>query len=282
MQRWRVLAGRCALAALTVWGLLMIVPDFYRVARPLASAGFAANNDGLIFDVRGPFAREEDSPAWQAGVRAGDYLDLKAMACGAPETRGCADLLSVVGGMGGVQFVRPGRVLQLQVLPGDGGAARAVEVIARPYETGWLDQGALLANEIVATLFILGAAWLVWTRPGGMTWGFFLYAVWFNSGQDFVYYTFLQERPRLLLAQEAAEAVIQGVGYAGFLLFVLRAPSEPDRSRLARLGFCPAAGGAAVHWAAAAQLRQYRRKSRARRRPGRRSWPDLGSRPRRS
>ncbi len=59
-----------------------------------------------------------------------------------------------------------------------------------------------------------------------MTWGFFLYAIWFNSGQNFVFYTFLQERPGLLLAQETAEAVSQGVGYAGFLLFVLRAPSD--------------------------------------------------------
>ncbi len=226
MKRAQLLAGRIALAALTVWSLLMIVPDFYRVARPLASAGFAANNDGLIFDVRGPFARDQDSPAWQAGLRPGDRLDLKAMACGAPDQRGCVDLLSVLGGMGGVQFVRPGRVLHLQILPGDGGAARAVEVIARPYETGWLDRGALMANEIVATLFVLGAAWLVWTRPGAMTWGFFLYAIWFNSGQDFVYYALLQDRPRLLLAQEAAEAVSQGVGYAGFLLFVLRAPSN--------------------------------------------------------
>ena len=226
MRRGRLLAGRMALAALAVWALLMIVPDFYRVVRPLASAGFASNNDGLIYDVRGPFGRDEDLPAWQAGLRPGDRLDLKAMACGAPQTRRCVDLLSVLGGMGGVQLVRPGRVLHLQILPADGSAARAVEVAARPYETTWLDRGALLVNEMIATLFVLAAAWLVWTRPGAMTWGFFLYAIWFNSGQNFVFYTFLQDRPGLLLAQETAEAVSQGVGYAGFLLFVLRAPSD--------------------------------------------------------
>jgi hypothetical protein len=59
-----------------------------------------------------------------------------------------------------------------------------------------------------------------------MTWGFFLYAAWFNSGQNFVFYVFLQERPDLLLAQEALGALLQGLGYAGFLLFVLRVPSD--------------------------------------------------------
>src|ERR1700758_5522975 len=53
---------------------------------------------------------------------------------------------------------------------------------------GGAARGVLLFNEAIATLFILGAAWLVWTRPGGMTWGFFLYAIWFNSGQNYVFY----------------------------------------------------------------------------------------------
>ncbi len=220
------IAGRIALVALTLWGLLMIVPDFFQVAHTLASTGFAANNDGLIYDVRGPFAREEDSPAWRAGLRVGDRLDLAAMECRAPPERRCVDLLSVVGGMGGAQLVRPGRVLQLQVVPGAGGAPHAVEVAAQPYEPTWLEQATLLVNQVIGTLFVLAAAWLVWTRPGGMTWGFFLYAVWFNSGQNYVYYTLLQERPRLLLAEEAAGSVMQGVAYAGFLLFVLRAPSN--------------------------------------------------------
>jgi hypothetical protein len=226
MQRGQLLAGRIALVALALFALLMIVPDFYRMVNPLASTGFAADNDGLIYDVQGPFAREEDSPAWRAGLRPGDRLDLRAMECSAPAARPCVDFLSVLGGMGGAQLVMPGRVLQLRVVPGDGSAARTVDVAAERYESSWLDRGALLANEIIGTLFVLAAAWLVWTRPGGMTWGFFLYAVWFNSGQNFVFYVLMQDRPRLLLAEEAVGAVLQGVGYAGFLLFVLRAPSD--------------------------------------------------------
>ncbi|MDR3529407.1 MAG: hypothetical protein P4L90_02450 [Rhodopila sp.] len=226
MQKGRVLIGRIVLAAVTFWALLMIVPDFHRVIQPLASTGFAADNDGLIYDVTGPFPQEADSPASQAGLRVGDRLDLPAMHCGNPENQRCIDLLAVLGGLGGAQLVRPGRVLRLQIVPAAGGAARVVDVAAKPIQTTWLERGVLLFDEVIATLFILAAAWLVWTRPGGMTWGFFLYAVWFNSGQNFVFYTFLQERPHLLLAQEAAGAVLQGLGYAGFLLFVLRVPSD--------------------------------------------------------
>ncbi len=225
MRNGRILAGRIVLVAIAIWALLMIVPDFHRVIQPLASAGFAADNDGWIYDVTGPFAQGE-SPAWQAGLREGDRLDLRAMACSTAESRGCMNLLSVLGGLGGRQLVRPGRVLRLHVVPADGGAVRIVDVAARPTQTMWLERGVLLFDQLIATLLILAAAWLAWTRPGGMTWGFFLYAIWFNSGQDYLFYVWLQERPHLLLAQEAVGAVMQGLGYAGFLLFVMRVPSD--------------------------------------------------------
>jgi hypothetical protein len=225
VRKGQILAGRIVLTAVAFWALLMIVPDFHRAIQPLASTGFAADNDGWIYDVTGPFA-QDDSPAWQAGLRQGDRLDLPAMECKTPENRGCMDLLAVLGGLGGRQLVRPGRVLRLHIVPADGGPRRVVDVAARLTQTTWLDRGVLLFDEVIATLFVLAATWLVWTRPGGMTWGFFLYAVWFNSGQNYVLYVFLQERPHLLLAQEVVGAVMQGLGYAGFLLFVLRVPSD--------------------------------------------------------
>lgn len=226
MRRGQRLIGRIILAAITLWALLMIVPDFHRVIQPLASTGFAADNNGLIYDVKGPFLHGEESPALQAGLRQGDQLDLHEMNCSVPESRGCIDLLSIVGGLGGRQLVWPGRIVRLQIIPAGGGPARVVDVAARITQPSWLDRSVLLFNDVIATLFILAAGWLVWTRPSGMTWGFFLYAIWFNSGQNFIFYAFLQERPRLLLAQEAAGAVMQGLGFAGFLLFVLRVPSD--------------------------------------------------------
>ena len=68
------LGGRILLALLTLYALAMIVPDFARLVRPLGAFGMASNADGLIYDVRGQFATEEESPAGQAGLRPGDRL----------------------------------------------------------------------------------------------------------------------------------------------------------------------------------------------------------------
>ena len=48
MTRQRIL-----LVVLLAWALVMIVPDLLRVATPLGSFGFYADNDGLIYDVVG-------------------------------------------------------------------------------------------------------------------------------------------------------------------------------------------------------------------------------------
>ena len=225
------LAGRILLIGLTAWALLIIAPDLYRVVDPLASAGFAADNDGRIYDVRGPFAQEADSPAWNAGLRVGDRIDLMGMRCVPPRGDACATLLSVLGGMGGTQLVRPGRVLALAILPMQGGAAHVVTVAAKRPPVGILDRFVLLLSEIAGIAFVSAAAWLVWTRPGAMTWGFFLYAFWFNPGQNFVYFLTLQEHPRLMLAQGLADSLAHGAACAGFLVFALRVPDDQSERR---------------------------------------------------
>jgi hypothetical protein len=83
------------LVVLTFYALAMIVPDLYRIVRPLGSLGLAANADGLIYDVRGPFTAEAGSPAWQAGIRPGDRLDLAGMRCIPVDTDLCASLLAL-------------------------------------------------------------------------------------------------------------------------------------------------------------------------------------------
>ncbi len=222
---------RIAIVALTAWGLLMIVPDLSRVVRPLASAGFAADNDGRIYDVRGPFAREQDSPAWKAGLRVGDQIDFAAMQCGPPRPRGCTNLLSVLGGMGGAQLVRRGRVLSVTVLPASGGPARVVHVTAQPNPASWVSRFILLLNELAGIAVVLGAAWLAWTQPSAMTLGFWVYALWFNPGQDFVYFLVLQERPLLLMAQEVLASLAHGAACAGLLLFALRVPNDQSEKK---------------------------------------------------
>jgi len=75
---------RILLIVLLAWALVMIVPDVLLVATPLTSFGFYADNDGLIYDVIGPFDEREQSPAWNAGIRVGDRL---ARGCQAIESR---------------------------------------------------------------------------------------------------------------------------------------------------------------------------------------------------
>lgn len=217
------LGGRILLGLITLWALTLVVPDFARLVHPLGSMGFGADNSGLIYDVQGAFDSPAASPAWRAGLRPGERIDLAAMRCVPLSAPGCASLLSVVGGGAGEQLVLPGRAITLRVLDSQG-HARTVRLTAAIPEVGWLDRFVLLLNEIAAVPLILGAAWLVWTRPGPMTWGFFLYEAWFNPGQTFVFYALLQQWPAAMLVEEVLQALAVGAGYGGFLLFALRAP----------------------------------------------------------
>src|SRR5262245_44016131 len=98
MRSYRHIIGRALLAALPLWALDVNVPDFYRVYQPLGSFGFYANNDGIITDVQGPFLAQTDSPAFQAGLRSGDRLDLEQMRCIPISTLRCASAMAALGG----------------------------------------------------------------------------------------------------------------------------------------------------------------------------------------
>ncbi|HEV8465694.1 MAG TPA: hypothetical protein VGQ63_11930 [Pseudolabrys sp.] len=207
----------------------MIVPDFYRLYQPLGSFGFYANNDGIITDVQGPFLQRTDSPAFQAGLRAGDRLDLEQMRCTLVNTLRCA---SAMAALGGFRLVTNQRRAELVMAATTDRPARVVDIIAkqRPYN-GWV-LVVLLLDQLAATLVILAAAWLVWTRAGIMTWGFFLYVIWFNPGQSAQYYALLQlYSPVALITQNLMGAVAQGAGLAGFIWFALRAPTDQTTKR---------------------------------------------------
>ena len=215
MHPYETIAGRILLAVLTLWALAMIVPDFYRLYRPLGSFGFYSNNDGLITDVQGPFLEQADSPAFQAGLRAGDRLDLGRMRCIPINTLKCA---SAMAALGGFRLVANQRHAEFAIAGTPGRPAREVDIVAkqRPY-SGWV-LAVLLLDQIAAVRVILAAAWLVWTRPGLMTWGFFLYVIWFNPGQSAQFYAFLQRvSPVALLTQNIVGAIAQGIGSAGFI-----------------------------------------------------------------
>ena len=214
---------RPLLILILFWALAMIVPDLVRLVQPLGSYGFYANSDGLIYDVAGPFADETASPAWKAGIREGDRIDLARMTCIPYDATICASTLAVLGGL---QYVFPDRVAIIRLLPTPDHEAREVTLVAAERPTSWPVRVILLLDGIAGILVVVAAAWLVWTRPGRMSWGFFLYAVWFNPGQSFVFYAFLQQWPILLLGQNVAASLAPAAGYAGLLLFALRVPND--------------------------------------------------------
>ena len=222
------LFGRVALLLLTIYALAMIAPDLLRVFRPLGSFGLATNGDGLIYDVEGPFASEQDSPAWRAGLRVGDRLDLAAMRCAPVDTNVCASMLAQ---WGGVNYVMPGREATLFIAAAADRPAREVRLAAEPRPANRLLDLMIGLRAIAGILVVLGAAWLVWTRPGAMTWGFFVYVIQFNPGEAFQFWAWAQLWPWALLAQDAVFLVMQAAAYTGLLLFALRAPVDRTNGR---------------------------------------------------
>jgi hypothetical protein len=149
------LGGRRILVLLTLYAVAMIAPDFIRILRPLGSVGVTSDANGLIFDVQGPFASESDSPAWQAGLRPGDRLDLERMRCTEIDSKFCATALAL---WGGVNYLLPGRQATLPLLADGDRAARAVTLTAEPRPNNWLLRAILLLQQAAGVAVVLGAA----------------------------------------------------------------------------------------------------------------------------
>jgi hypothetical protein len=220
------IVGRLALIVVSIWALAMISPGLYRVFVPLASFGLSVDNDGVVTDVHAPFGAGDVSPAAAAGIVEGDRVDLQTMRCVPIDSEMCDDTLALFGGLAGLHYFLPGSRLDVTMLPAGGHEARTLSLdSARPAWDG-LDAFVLLASTLVGIAVVLTAAWLVWTRPGAMTWGFFAYAIWFNPGQTYTYYALITPWPLAVLAQELAEAVAQAAAYVGLLVFALRFPHD--------------------------------------------------------
>ena len=213
----------------------MIVPSLVRVVAPFSSVGLSADNDGMLLDVVSPFEHHEQSPAAMAGLVPGDRIDLRRMRCTSPMSEACASAVTVLGGLGGLQYTLPGREIDLPILGRHDQPPRTVHLRAALAQLQWPARLVLLADTLVGILFILTGLHLVWTRPGRMTWGFFLYAAWFNPGQTFAFYAVLQLVPPLLLLEQFGEALLRGAAYAGLFAFALRFPSDEVGTRWQRL-----------------------------------------------
>lgn len=212
------------------------IADFYRVVFPLSSLGLSADNNGAIFDVRYPFDDMKDSPAAQAGMRPGERLDIREMHCKHPLSDTCANIVSVMSDFGGVQYTLRHKQITLLVLPPHGGAPLLFHLRPAYAPLHWLSRIVLLADTVVAILFVGVAFNLVWTRPSTMTWGFFLYAIWFNPGSDYAFYSLLQYWTPAVLIEQVVESFVRGAAYAGLIAFALCFPGETVEARWRRLG----------------------------------------------
>jgi hypothetical protein len=214
---------RLLLIPLLIWGLVMVAPDLLAVVKPIGSFGFYVNNDGVIYDVIGPFPNDASSPAWKAGLREGDQVDLSRLRCPLTNLDACGN---AVGALGGLQFVLPGRKVTVDTVATPGRPAREFTIVAEQRPSNFLVRTVGFLDAVAGILIVTAAGWLVWTRPSAMTWGFFLYVNWFNPGQAYVYYAILQQWPAATIAQDIAGCVAQAAGYVGLLLFVIRAPNN--------------------------------------------------------
>jgi hypothetical protein len=239
-------AGRVLLVVLALWSLAIIVPGLYRVFDPLGAFGLSADNDGVVTDVVAPFASAADSPAAVAGILPGDRINLRTMRCIPLGTPQCSSLVAVLGGLGGMQSVMTGRQIALDIIPASGGPTRTVNLQATAAPLSFAGRVVLLADTLVGIIVILIAFWLVWTRPSWMTWGLFLYAIWFNPGQSFTYYALLQRWPLAVFAQEIGEAFAHGAAFAGLILFALRFPHDRTEPRWQRVEWLAPLLGAVI------------------------------------
>ena len=238
--------SRLLLITLTAWALAMIVPGLHRVFDSLDSFGLSVDNDGIVTDSVHPFRSAAESPAGAAGIARGDRIDLQAMRCIPPGTPQCASLVTVLGGLGGMQAALSNRQIALTFRRSSGGPPVTLNLESAPAPLSSAARVVLLADTLVGIAVILIAFWLVRTRPSWMTWGLFLYVIWINPGQTYAYYALLQRWPVAVLAEEFVEGLAQGAAFAGLLVFALRFPNDQTEPRWKKVEWAVPLVGAAM------------------------------------
>jgi hypothetical protein len=150
---------------------------------PLGTLGFTADNDGKVTSVDDcGGTRPCDLPAWDK-LQVGDRIDLSRTA------------MSDRRAVNQMVFVAHDRPVVLRVAAKANGAS-ASEITLMPRSevlrffdgSSSLDAWTLLLDQLAGLFFVGLAALCVWRHPARVTWGLLLYAVWYNSGQYFVWY----------------------------------------------------------------------------------------------
>jgi hypothetical protein len=188
-----------------------ILPDLYRVYDDYLTLGFEVDNDGYIFNV---------NEQVKAEIEGCESIDIARTDF---ENR-----LAIFAGLGGRQYVRPSLESVRFVCKHDDAQLRDERTIVprKPERSRspLLARSLLLTQQLIGLLFIFFATAALWQRPNLATLGFFLYAIWFNPGQNYVLYAEAQRLPYLVLTLEMVQAVLQALGYWGFVVFALHFP----------------------------------------------------------
>ena len=171
---------------------------------PIATLGFEADNNGKVVSV------DEGGPANALGIRPGQQIELSSVR---PDRRAINKFVYVAHGSSYTMHVVAGPNAPFEV---------TVPAMDERIE-GW-NAITLLIAQASALFFIALCVYLVWHSATWSTWGFFLYGMWFNSGQYFVWYANLPTAGLVIF--DALQAVVQALALTGFLAFALHFPDE--------------------------------------------------------
>src|ERR1051326_6333411 len=201
------------IGALAAMATVFIFPDLLRVYEDYPTLGFEADNDGRIINV---------SNGVKSRLAGCGYIDISQTPF--------EDRMAIFGGLGGRQYVRPSLDKPIQfVCKHDNTQALDWREVApqKPSNSPLLGRVVLLIQELIGLSFIYVATMAVWQRPSLATFGFFLYAIWFNPGQNYVLYAEAQRLPLLAVGLEAVQVALQTLGYWGLMIFALAFPTAP-------------------------------------------------------
>src|SRR5271166_3341668 len=135
---------------------------------PIATLGFQADNDGRVTSV------DADGPAAASGVKPGQQIELASVK---PDRRAINKFV----------YVAHGSAYTMKIVSGPD-APFEVSIPAVDEKLERWNATTLLLAQLSGFFFIALCTYLVWKSATWSTWGFFLYGIWFNSGQYFVWY----------------------------------------------------------------------------------------------
>lgn len=190
---------------ITMWSLATTLPDIALPWHPISSYGLF-HKGGVVSKV------SPGGPAAQAGIKAGDRIDLAATSI---------DDRKHLYGAVYANSAQPGQPLPLTI--DHNGTRRVVTLKSTVLERTLADNVTDIILILSQCSLVLIATWLVLVRPGVMTWAFYFYGV-SNTGLSTLVNAYLSVP--LFATQFGAASFLGGARPATFAIFALRFPRD--------------------------------------------------------